>query len=64
MNTSLSWWNKYIRVIGIDLAYVTTWEELKKRIIGKYCPMIEINKLEKELWSLTKKGIEILAYTS
>lgn len=53
-----------MRSMGIELAYVTAWEELKLMLIGKYYPKDEIQKLEKELWSLTMKCAEKIAYTS
>lgn len=41
MSASLAWWNDYTRVIGIDLDYATTWEELKLVLIGKYHPRVK-----------------------
>ncbi|GKE50415.1 reverse transcriptase domain-containing protein [Tanacetum coccineum] len=35
--------------VGNDIAYAMTWTELKKKITDKYCPRIEIKKLEVEL---------------
>ncbi|GJR43491.1 putative reverse transcriptase domain-containing protein [Tanacetum coccineum] len=40
-----------IRTVGNDIAYAMTWTELKKKMIDKYCPRIEIKKLEVELFS-------------
>nr|GFA45446.1 reverse transcriptase [Tanacetum cinerariifolium] len=33
-------------------AYAMTWEVLKKKMTGKYCPQGEIKKLEIKLWNL------------
>ncbi|GKA57773.1 hypothetical protein Tco_0756961 [Tanacetum coccineum] len=29
----ITWWNAYARSVGIDVAYETTWKELKKMMI-------------------------------
>ncbi|GJZ87833.1 hypothetical protein Tco_0659615 [Tanacetum coccineum] len=33
----LTWWNSYLKRIGLDAAYETTWRELKQMIIDEYC---------------------------
>ena len=38
------------------------WETLNDLMIGEYCPRGEVQKLEQELWSLTMKGSNIVAY--
>ncbi|GJX91242.1 hypothetical protein Tco_0344568 [Tanacetum coccineum] len=30
LDSALTWWNSYVKIIGLDTAYETTWEELKK----------------------------------
>nr|GEX24081.1 putative reverse transcriptase domain-containing protein [Tanacetum cinerariifolium] len=48
-DAALTWWNSQIRSLGPD-AYSMTWEVLKKKMTGKYCPQCEIKKLEIELF--------------
>ncbi|GJX59702.1 putative reverse transcriptase domain-containing protein [Tanacetum coccineum] len=36
--------------------------ELKKKMTDKYCPRIEIKKLEVELWELKVKGTDVIGY--
>nr|GEZ39585.1 hypothetical protein [Tanacetum cinerariifolium]GFA22100.1 hypothetical protein [Tanacetum cinerariifolium] len=49
---ALTWWNSYVRIVGTDAAYVMTWIELKKKMVDKYCPRYEMEKIETELWNL------------
>ena len=37
---------------------------MKGLMIEEYCPRGEIQKLEQELWSLTMKGTDVVAYTA
>ncbi|GJY76821.1 putative reverse transcriptase domain-containing protein [Tanacetum coccineum] len=55
LGNALTWWNSHVRTVGNDIAYAMTWTELKKKIIDKYCPRIEIKKLKVELWELKVK---------
>ncbi|GJS19673.1 putative reverse transcriptase domain-containing protein [Tanacetum coccineum] len=50
--------------VGNDIAYAMTWTELKKKIIDKYCPRIEIKKLKVELWELKVKGTDVIGSTT
>nr|GEU82230.1 hypothetical protein [Tanacetum cinerariifolium] len=50
-------------VVGHDDAYAMTWETFKKRLTNKYCPKVEIKKLEIELWNLKVKGNDVGGYT-
>ncbi|GKC85010.1 reverse transcriptase domain-containing protein [Tanacetum coccineum] len=52
---ALTWWNSYVRTVGHDVAYAMTWTDLKKKMTDKYCPRVEIKKLEAELWNLKVK---------
>ncbi|GJU31540.1 putative reverse transcriptase domain-containing protein [Tanacetum coccineum] len=61
LGAALTWWNGHIRTLGAD-AYSMTWEVLKKKMMDKYCPQSEINKLEIELWNLKVKGNDVLTY--
>nr|GEU28812.1 putative reverse transcriptase domain-containing protein [Tanacetum cinerariifolium] len=45
-----------------DVAYAMPWATLKRRIISKYCPRGEIQKLESEYWNLKVKDLDLLNY--
>ncbi|GJR59231.1 hypothetical protein Tco_1501393 [Tanacetum coccineum] len=36
LDDALTWWNSYVKTIGLDAAYETTWEELKKMMTEEY----------------------------
>nr|GEU38416.1 copia protein [Tanacetum cinerariifolium] len=42
--------------------YKITWVEFKKHLIKKYCPWIEIQKMEDEFYHLTVKGNDLKTY--
>ncbi|GKC55599.1 putative reverse transcriptase domain-containing protein, partial [Tanacetum coccineum] len=46
---ALTLWNSHVRTIGHDVTYAMTWTDLKKKMTDKYCPRVEIKKLEVEL---------------
>ncbi|GKD61724.1 putative reverse transcriptase domain-containing protein, partial [Tanacetum coccineum] len=48
--------------VGHDVAYAMTWTDLKKKMTDKYCPRVEIKKLEAELWNLKVKGTDMIGY--
>nr|GEU48715.1 reverse transcriptase domain-containing protein [Tanacetum cinerariifolium] len=60
---TLTWWNGYVRTLGHDAAYAMTWGTLKKKLMDKYYPKVEIKKLEIKLWNLRVKGNDVAAYT-
>ncbi|GKD06295.1 putative reverse transcriptase domain-containing protein [Tanacetum coccineum] len=60
---ALTWWNSHVRNVGHDVAYAMTWTNLKKKITDKYCPRVEIKKLEAELWNLKVKGTDVIGYS-
>ncbi|GJU27354.1 putative reverse transcriptase domain-containing protein [Tanacetum coccineum] len=62
LGAALTWWNGQIRTLGLE-AYAMTWEGLKKKITGKYCPLGKIQKLEIKLWNLKVKRNDVPAYT-
>ncbi|GJS83187.1 putative reverse transcriptase domain-containing protein [Tanacetum coccineum] len=62
LGNALTWWNSHVRTVGNDIAYAMTRAELKKKMTDKYCPMIEIKKLEVELWELKVKGTDVIGY--
>ncbi|GJS85975.1 putative reverse transcriptase domain-containing protein [Tanacetum coccineum] len=59
---ALTWWNSYVRTVGHDVAYAMTWTGLKKKMTDKYCPRVEIKKLEAELWNLKVTGTDVIGY--
>ncbi|GKG00263.1 reverse transcriptase domain-containing protein, partial [Tanacetum coccineum] len=63
LDGALTWWNSYVKTIGLDAAYETTWEELKKMMTEEYCPRNELQKMETELWNLSVEGTDIVGYT-
>nr|GEV55385.1 reverse transcriptase domain-containing protein [Tanacetum cinerariifolium] len=60
---ALSWWNAYAQPIGIKQANKITWTELKRLLTNKYCPQIEIKKMEDEFYKLIVKGNDLKTYT-
>ncbi|GJR71057.1 reverse transcriptase domain-containing protein [Tanacetum coccineum] len=63
LDSTLTWWNSYVRTLGIDAANVIPWSEFKLMLIKKYCPQSEVQKMETELWNLKLKGTNIIAQT-
>nr|GEW80771.1 putative reverse transcriptase domain-containing protein [Tanacetum cinerariifolium] len=61
---ALSWWNAYAQPMGIEQANQITWTELKRLMTNKYCPQIEIRKMEEELYNLIVKGNDLKPYAS
>ncbi|GJR78768.1 reverse transcriptase domain-containing protein [Tanacetum coccineum] len=55
---TLTWWNSHVRTVGHDVTYAITWTDLKKMMTNKYCPRVEIKKLEAELWNLKVKEFD------
>nr|GEX01083.1 putative reverse transcriptase domain-containing protein [Tanacetum cinerariifolium] len=62
-DSALTWWNSHKRTIGVDVAYTMKWAGLMTLMIEVYCPRNEIQKMETELWNLTAKGNDLIAYT-
>lgn len=50
--------------MGLASANSLTWEELKKMLIEEYFPQEEMKRLEKELWNLTRRDVNISTYTN
>ncbi|GJY86567.1 reverse transcriptase domain-containing protein [Tanacetum coccineum] len=61
-DNALSWWNAYAQPMGIEQANQITWTELKRLLTNKYCPRIEIRKIEKELYNMIIKGNDLKPY--
>ena len=60
----LSRWNSYTKTMGINLANVVSWDDLKQLKIREYCPREGMQKMEKELWNLMMQKADISTYTS
>ncbi|GKB92560.1 putative reverse transcriptase domain-containing protein [Tanacetum coccineum] len=63
LNSALTWWNSHKRTIRIEATYAMRWTKLMKLMTEVYCPRNEIQKMETELWNLTVKGNDLIAYT-
>ncbi|GJR04983.1 putative reverse transcriptase domain-containing protein [Tanacetum coccineum] len=63
LGNALTWWNSHMKTITQDVAYAMDWKTLKKMMTVKYCPRVEIKKLEIELWNLKVKGTDVASYT-
>ncbi|GJW37823.1 putative reverse transcriptase domain-containing protein [Tanacetum coccineum] len=61
---ALTWWNGNIHTLGLVNANNIPWNEFKTMLATQYCPAIEIQRMEKELWTLTLKGDDIKAYNN
>ncbi|GJT26806.1 reverse transcriptase domain-containing protein [Tanacetum coccineum] len=61
-NDALSWWNAYAQPIRIEQANRITWTELKRLLTNKYCPRIEVKKMEDEFYNLVVKGNDLKTY--
>lgn len=64
IKASLTWWNIYTKTMCIEFSYSIICKELNVMRIEEYFPRKEILKLEQDVWSLTMKETQILAYTS
>nr|GEU48214.1 hypothetical protein [Tanacetum cinerariifolium] len=53
LDGAMIWWNSYVKIIGLDAAYETTWEELKKMMTEDYCPRNKLQRMETELWNFS-----------
>ncbi|GJY41646.1 putative reverse transcriptase domain-containing protein [Tanacetum coccineum] len=49
IDSALTWWNSYKRIIRVDAAYAMKWAGLMKLMTEVYCPRNEIQKMETEL---------------
>ncbi|XP_021971249.1 uncharacterized protein LOC110866408 [Helianthus annuus] len=64
LDEALSWWNAQVQILGEDVAYGLTCNELKDMLLKEYCPRSEIQKIETDFWILTMEGLNVRAYTS
>ncbi|GKC22479.1 putative reverse transcriptase domain-containing protein, partial [Tanacetum coccineum] len=61
---ALTWWNGNVHTLGLVNANRIPWTEFKTMVTTEYCPAIEIQRMEQELWTLTLKGDDIEAYNN
>ncbi|KAJ9544413.1 hypothetical protein OSB04_024120 [Centaurea solstitialis] len=61
---ALTWWNTQVQTRGRDATGQITWEDFKKMLKEEFCPRIEIQKLEAELWHHEMKGNDVTTYTT
>ncbi|GJW92001.1 putative reverse transcriptase domain-containing protein [Tanacetum coccineum] len=61
---ALTWWNGNVHTIGHVNANGIPWTEFKSMMTTEYCPSIEIQRMEQELWTLTMKEDDIEAYNN
>ncbi|KAI3825371.1 hypothetical protein L1987_06854 [Smallanthus sonchifolius] len=61
---ALTWWNSQVRMLGLDMANASPWEDFKNMMKEEYCPRDEIQKLKGEFWNLKMEGSEIELYTT
>ncbi|XP_071729451.1 uncharacterized protein [Rutidosis leptorrhynchoides] len=59
---ALTWWNTYANSVGMDQAFETSWEDLKRIMIVEYCPYAETVKMERELQNLKLVGTDLTSY--
>ncbi|XP_021975285.1 uncharacterized protein LOC110870410 [Helianthus annuus] len=64
LDEALSWWNAQVQILGKDVAYGLTWNELKEMLLKEYCPRSETQKIDMDFWNLTMEGLDVEAYTS
>lgn len=63
-DTTLSWWNKHAKTMGIRMAKAISWDELKRLLMNEYCPRAEMQKSKQELQNDTLQDADIIAYTN
>ncbi|GJR29340.1 hypothetical protein Tco_1105572 [Tanacetum coccineum] len=59
LDGALTWWNLYVRIVGIDAANAIPWSKFKQMLIKKYSPRSEVQKMETELWNLKVRRLLI-----
>nr|GEU64077.1 putative reverse transcriptase domain-containing protein [Tanacetum cinerariifolium] len=63
LNSALTWWNAHKRTIRADAAFSMSCTDIMKLMTEVYCPRNKIQKMESELWNLTVKNNDLVAYT-
>nr|GEW06561.1 reverse transcriptase domain-containing protein [Tanacetum cinerariifolium] len=59
---ALSWWNSYVKPIGIEQADKIAWTELKRLLTNKYYPRTEVRKMKDEFFNLVVKLNNLKTY--
>ncbi|GKD23097.1 putative reverse transcriptase domain-containing protein [Tanacetum coccineum] len=58
LNGALTWWNSYVEMVGMDVAYEMSWKDLMKMMTAELvllCPKMvpnEEEKIERYIWGL------------
>ncbi|GKA23271.1 reverse transcriptase domain-containing protein [Tanacetum coccineum] len=60
---ALTWWNSQVTTKGLEAANQIGWTEMKRLMTEEFCPIVEIQRMEHELWNLKVKDFDISAYT-
>nr|GEZ81067.1 hypothetical protein [Tanacetum cinerariifolium] len=63
LDSALTWWNSYKRIVGADVAFSMIWRDLMKLMTEVHCLRNEIQKIETKLWNLTMKNNDSLLCT-
>ncbi|GKA17496.1 putative reverse transcriptase domain-containing protein [Tanacetum coccineum] len=61
---ALTWWNGNVHTLGLTNANQIPWSNVKTMMTTEYCPTMDIQKTEQELWTLTMKGDDIEGYNN
>ncbi|GJV45565.1 putative reverse transcriptase domain-containing protein [Tanacetum coccineum] len=61
---ALTWWNRNVQTLGLANANQIPWSNIKAMMTTEYCLATKIQKIEQELWTLTRKGDDIEAYSN
>nr|GFB01069.1 hypothetical protein [Tanacetum cinerariifolium] len=61
---ALTWWNSQVAILGIEVVTRKTWAETKVMMTEEFCPPMEIQRMEGELWNLKVKEMDISSYTT
>ncbi|KAK1415010.1 hypothetical protein QVD17_30779 [Tagetes erecta] len=62
--TALTFWNRQVQLMGIEMANATPWAEFKTLFTEEYCARDDVRKLEDELWNHKMIGSDIETYTT
>ncbi|KAK1415183.1 hypothetical protein QVD17_30955 [Tagetes erecta] len=62
--TALTFWNRQVQLMGIEMTNATPWAEFKTLFTEEYCARDDVRKLEDELWNHKMIGSDIETYTT
>ncbi|GKE64700.1 hypothetical protein Tco_1518861 [Tanacetum coccineum] len=60
---ALTWWKTNVATMGLETVNQMPWTEMKQLMTDEFCPIEEIQHMEHELWNLSVKEYDIVAYT-